>query len=111
MATPTTKKDAKIAIDLVHHCLSAIGLDPKTGKFDIDRIATSVTASQRSSISNIREIIKELEEAVGKVIPVEDIVREAEIKGIDEDATNEAIEKLKRGGDLFEPKNGFIQRM
>lgn len=111
LSKTATKRDAKIAIDLVHHCLSSIGLDPKTGKFDIDRIATSVTASQRSGIAQIRDIIKELEGAVGKVIPIEDVVREAEIKGVSEEDATEVIEKLKRGGDLYEPKNGFISRM
>jgi replicative DNA helicase Mcm len=105
------KKDAKVAIDLVHHTLSAIGLDPETGKFDIDRITTGVTASQRSTIAVVKEIVSELEAAVGKVIPVEDIVREAEIKGVNEDNTVETLEKLKRSGDLFSPKNGFISRI
>lgn len=105
------KKDAKVAINLVHHTLSAIGLDPETGKFDIDRITTGVTASQRSTIAVIKEIVTELEAAVGKVIPVEDIVREAEIKGVGEDKTTETLEKLKRSGDLFSPKNGFISRI
>ena len=111
LAKEATKRDAKIAIDLVHHCLSAIGLDPATGKFDIDRITTGVTAAQRSTISVMKEIIADLEQAVGRVIPMEDIVREAEIKGISEDQATETIEKLKRAGDLFSPKQGFISRI
>jgi len=110
--SPTaTKRDAKIAIDLVHHCLSAIGLDPTTGKFDIDRITTGVTAAQRSSIAVIKELVTELEGAVGKVIPEEDIVREAEVKGIAKEQTEEVLEKLKRAGDLFSPKKGYISRI
>lgn len=110
--SPTvTKRDAKIAIDLVHHCLSAIGLDPNTGKFDIDRITTGVTATQRSAIAVIKEIITDLEQAFGKVIALDDIVREAGIKGVNEDQTVETIEKLKRAGDLFSPKHGFISKI
>ncbi len=111
LSAEATKRDAKIAIDLVHHCLSAIGLDPTTGKFDIDRIATGVTAAQRSTIAVIKEVVLDLEQAVGKVIPVEDIIREAEIKGIGEDQTVETLEKLKRAGDLFSPRQGFISRI
>ena len=58
----------------------------------------------------MREAINELEGKIGKTIPVEDIVKEAEEKGIKTDSVDEAIEKLKRSGDLFEPRRGFIQR-
>lgn len=109
--TKVTKKDARRAIELVHYCLSQVGLDPETGKIDIDRITTGITTSQRSKIFGIKEIIVELENKVGKTIPMEDIVKEAVAKGIDESDVEEAIEKLKRSGDLFEPKNGFLSRI
>ena len=32
-------------------------------------------------------------------------------KGINEDTVAEAIEKLKRSGDIFEPKRGFISKI
>jgi len=111
LSKTVTKKDAQRAIDLMHHCLSLIGLDTETGKFDIDRIATGISASQRGSIVKIKEIIAELEKAVGKQISVEDLVREAEIRGISSDSTNEVVEKLKRAGDLFSPKHGFVSRL
>jgi len=105
------KKDAQRAIDLVHYCLSQIGLDPETGKIDIDRITTGITASQRSHIAVVRDIINELEKTLGKTIPYEDIVRECELKGVDERKTEEVIEKLKRAGDLFMPKPGMISKI
>jgi replicative DNA helicase Mcm len=111
LSQKVTKKDAQIAIDLLHHCLSLIGLDTETGKFDIDRIATGITASQRGNISRIKELIAELEGTIGKVIPIEDVLREAEIKGIPEETTKEVIEKLRRAGDLFSPKHDFISRI
>jgi len=111
LSMEATKKDAKVAIDLVHYTLSAIGLDPTTGKFDIDRITTGITATQRSTIAVMKEIVTNLEQAIGKVIAVEDIVREAEIKGISADAVHETLEKLKRAGDLFSPRQGFISKI
>jgi len=111
LSNSVTKKDAQKAIDLMHHCLTLIGLDTETGKFDIDRIATGITASQRGNIHKLKEIINELENAVGKQIPVEDIIREAEIRNIPEETTNEVLEKLKRGGDLFMPKHGFVSKI
>lgn len=105
------KKDAQRAIDLVYYCLSQIGLDPETGKIDIDTLTTGISASQRSEISIIRELVNELEKVLGKEIPVEDILREAEIRGIEKDKAEEVLEKLKRTGDLFSPRHGTISKI
>ncbi|MGV8168660.1 MAG: minichromosome maintenance protein MCM [Candidatus Nanoarchaeia archaeon] len=111
LSQTVTKKDAQRAIDLLHHCLSLIGMDTETGKFDIDRIATGISSSQRGAISVVKEIISELEKNLGKVIPMEDIVREAGVRDISEDKAQEVIDKLKRAGDIFSPKPGFISRI
>ncbi|MBR9677625.1 minichromosome maintenance protein MCM [Candidatus Woesearchaeota archaeon] len=111
LSEKVTRKDARRAIDLTHYCLTQIGLDPETGKIDIDRISTGITASERSKIINVREIINELEDRIGKTIPVDDIIAYAVEKGLDEEKVYEAIEKLKRSGDIFEPKRGFIQKI
>src|SRR3989338_2298267 len=103
--------DAKKAVELLHYCLAEIGVDPETGKIDIDRITTGVPATERVKISNIKEIITELEGRIGKVIPIEEIVKEAQAAGIKEDKVEETIEKLKRSGDIFEPRRGHISRM
>jgi replicative DNA helicase Mcm len=105
------KEDAKKAIELVHHCLASIGVDPETGQIDIDRISSKITASQRGKIFMIKEIITELEHQVGKTIPIDDIERVAKERNIDENTVNEALEKLKRSGDIFEPKRGFISKV
>ncbi|MBU0758142.1 MAG: minichromosome maintenance protein MCM [Nanoarchaeota archaeon] len=106
-----TRSDAKRSISLVHYCLTQVGVDPETGKIDIDRISTGVSASERSHISVLRELIKNVEQKVGEVIPIEDIVSEAQSKNISESVVSEVIEKLKRHGDIFEPKRGFISRI
>lgn len=111
LADKVTKEDARKAIELVHYCLQQVGLDPETGKIDIDRITTGITTSQRTKIFGIKDIIVELENKLGKVIPIEDIIKEAVSRGMDESAAEEAIEKLKRSGDVFEPKHGFLSRI
>ncbi|MCF7866501.1 ATP-binding protein [Candidatus Woesearchaeota archaeon] len=112
LSNKVTKADARRAIDLLHHCLTLIGLDTETGKFDIDRIATGISASQRGNVHIVKEIIVELEKALNKdVVPVNDIVREAEIKGLSEEKTDEILENLKRKGDIFNPKPGTVKRM
>ncbi|MBD3249787.1 hypothetical protein GF336_07105 [Candidatus Woesearchaeota archaeon] len=111
LSNKITKKDARKAIDLLQYCLSQIGVDPETGKIDIDRITTGVTASERGRIHTLREIIDELENQIGKTIPVDDVVKEGSSKGIEESEIEEMLEKLKRSGDIFEPKRGFIQKI
>ena len=111
LSDKVTKKDAKKSIELLQYCLSQVGLDPETGKIDIDRIATGVSASARNKILMIKEIIEDLENRIGKTIPIDDLVKEATSKGISEVDIEDALEKLKRSGDLFEPKRGFISRI
>lgn len=111
LSAKVTKQDAKRAIELLHHCLTLIGYDAETNKFDIDRISTGISASQRGQISTIKNLISELEAQMGKMIPMEDLLREAENKGVSEDKANEVVEKLKNSGDLFSPKNGYISKI
>ncbi|MBN2458323.1 minichromosome maintenance protein MCM [Candidatus Woesearchaeota archaeon] len=106
-----TRKDAKRAIALLHYCLEQVGLDPETGKIDIDRISTGIPSTERNKIATIREIISELEEKIGKAIPMEEITAAATEKGLSESDTEEAIEKLRRVGDVFMPRHGFISRI
>ena len=111
LATVATITDAKRAIEMLDYCLSQIGIDPDTGRVDIDRIQTGFTTSQRTKIVGVREIIKELEEQHGKIIPVEAIFDAAAQKGLEKEKVEDAIEKLKLSGDVFEPKRGSISRI
>ncbi|RLG16746.1 hypothetical protein DRN62_03095, partial [Nanoarchaeota archaeon] len=103
--------DAKRAISLVRYYLRQVGLDPETGEIDIDRIVTGITATQRSRIILIREIMAELEEKFGENIPLREILKEAKERGIDEAKAEEVIDKMKRDGEIFEPKHGFLRRL
>jgi len=112
LSEQASKRDAKRAIDILDFCLRNIGLDQKTGKIDIDRIATSIPSSERGQIIIVKEIITLLEKKIKeKTIPVDLIMQEAEMKGIERAKTEEIIERLKRQGDIFEPSRGGVQRM
>jgi replicative DNA helicase Mcm len=91
--------------------MSQVGIDPDTGKIDVDILTTGVSSSARGHIIMLKEAINELENKIGKTIPVEDVIREAQDKGISADKAEEILEKLKRSGDIFEPKRGFIQKI
>ena len=106
------REDAKKGIELVDYCLRQVGLDKETGKIDIDRISTGITTSERAKIVGVREIIGELEQKLNtKQIPIEEIIKVAQEKGLNDEKVNESIEKLKRSGDIFEPRKGFISRL
>ncbi|MBI2651102.1 minichromosome maintenance protein MCM [Candidatus Woesearchaeota archaeon] len=111
LSPEATKKDARRSIELVEFCLIQVGLDRETGKIDIDRIATGISASQRSHISIIKEIINELENKIGKTIPIDDIIAEAKNKGVSEENVEDVLEKLKRIGEIFEPRRGFLSKI
>ncbi len=111
LSDSVTKEDAERAINLLDFCLRQVAFDEESGTFDIDRIATDVPASQRNKLILVKEILAELENQLGKTIPIEDVVKKAEEKGLSESETEDIIQKLKRGGDIFEPRRGFISRI
>ena len=103
-----TRKDSKKAIELIDYYLMQVGLDKETGKIDIDRITTGIPASQRNTIHILKEIIKDLETKMGKNIPIENIISEAKTHGMEDDKVEDALERLKRSGEIYEPKYGII---
>ena len=103
LSNTATADDAMAAVALIKESLSQVGLDLETGRFDIDKIYVGVTKSQRDRIATILNIIRELEETYGTAKKSE-ILELAEKQGINRDWTLECIEKLKRQGDIFEPK-------
>lgn len=111
LSDKVTKKDARRAIDILTYCLLQVGFDRETGKLDIDRISTGIPASQRDKIFSVKEVIAELETRSGKTIPITDVLREAIERGIPEEDVEEIIERLKRSGDIYEPKSGFLSRI
>jgi replicative DNA helicase Mcm len=107
-----TREDAKLAIKLTKYCLMQIGFDEETGQIDIDRFSTSMPSSERNKIIVLKEIINGLSgEGKGVSISMESILAEAKEKNIPEDKIYDIIEKLKRNGDIFEPKRGYIQKI
>jgi len=106
-----TESDAEKAINLLHHCLQQIAYDEDTGTIDIDRIATGTTASQRNKIAIVELIIKDLIKKIGKTVPIENIKEIALTKGLSSNEVESTLSKLKKTGDIFEPRGGFISRL
>jgi replicative DNA helicase Mcm len=101
-------QDAERAIRLMQYSLQQLGYDYETNKIDIDRVESGITTKQRSRIRELLEIIDSLVKEAGHEVLVEDVVAEAESRGIER--AEETIERLKREGMIFEPKPGFVRR-
>ena len=110
LSNKVTKKDSQIAINLMKYYLMQVGYDYETKTFDIDRIATGVSTTQRGKILLVRETLARLESRLGKLIPAEEIKKELEGR-VNEKEIDEALDKLKMSGDIFNPRRGFVQRM
>jgi replicative DNA helicase Mcm len=101
------KEDAEVAIRLTNYYLMQVGYDPETKTFDIDRFTSKTSSSQRNKIVLLKETIKSLEAEHGKLVPI-DILKE-ELKDVSETDFDETLNQLKKSGDVFQPKSGFVQ--
>ena len=110
LSQQVSKDDAKRGINLMKYYLMQVGYDYETKTFDIDRIATGVSSSQRGKIMLVKDTLNKLESRLGKLIPIEEARKELEGK-IDEKDLEDALDKLTISGDIFHPRKGFIQRM
>jgi len=106
-----TKEDADTAIAIIHHCLSQFGFDAETGTYDIDRIGGVASASKRDKFNMIKSIVKDLKEKFGNLVPVDDILFKAKEEGFEESEAEDLIEILRKSGDLYEPRRGFIDML
>ncbi len=103
-------QDTKSAIELLKASLMQVGFDEETQSFDVDRITTGVTASKRGKIIFVKEVLSQLENRLGKLVPFEEL-QQAIGEKLSETELDEAIEQLVKSGDVFRPKKGFIQRI
>jgi len=110
LSKQVTKEDAERAIRLVEETLKQLGTDPETGKIDIDRITTGITATERSRISSIKQTMTELEAQFGKAIPKDDLIKALEDKGMSKEKIESELLRLKKAGEIFEPRHGVLQR-
>ncbi|HLD57814.1 MAG TPA: minichromosome maintenance protein MCM, partial [archaeon] len=102
------KEDAERAIRLMTFSLRQLGMDPDTGKIDIDRSDGSTPASERSHIRVVLDIVGELSEKKKEIL-VQEIIERAKKQGVSN--AEEVIEKLRREGLLFEPNPGYVQKV
>ncbi len=110
LSNEVTVEDSKRAIDIMKYYLMQVGYDYESKTFDIDRIGSRITSSQRNKVFTLRDLITELEEKLGKMIPIEEIEKKAEGK-LSKDELEDAITELEKNSIIFKPKKGYIQKI
>ena len=107
LSQEVTIDDSKRAIYIIDQYLRRVGMDRETGRFDIDIIATGISHSQHDRMRVLMDIIKRLgDEAKDGNAVRGDIIREAEIEGLESSKVEEALDRLKRQGQIYEPVHG-----
>ena len=102
-----SKEDAKQSIELMKYYLIKVGYDYESQNFDIDRIGSGFSHSQRSKIFTVKETIIALSSRMGKEIPIEEIKNDLRDKMREQDI-DESIEKLIQSNEIYRPKHGYI---
>ena len=100
--------DAQRAISLQRKCLEKIGMDPDTGKIDIDRVGGGTPRSDMDKMKKIQEEIELLEQEFERA-PIDVIIENmGEKYEMSPEKVESLIRTLKQKGVIFEPRNGFF---
>ncbi|MEM4293828.1 MAG: minichromosome maintenance protein MCM, partial [Thermoplasmata archaeon] len=104
--------DAKLAVDIFMKCYTMVATDRTTNKLDVDMVTMGIPKSKRDAIAAVRDIIKELEaENRDQGAAREDVINLALEMNISERDVEEVIERLKKNGEIYEPKTGYYKRI
>jgi replicative DNA helicase Mcm len=105
-----TKEDAQAAVRLMQESLRMVAFDTVTGKIDIDRLVSKMSAAQRSSSDIILKAIKDMEAEGTPVVSEDALIQRVTSMGLSKERAEEVIRKLVAEGILFNPREGKIKR-
>jgi replicative DNA helicase Mcm len=109
LRSQVTKEDAQAAVRLMYESLHMVALDRTTGKIDIDRLVSKMSADQRGSTNIIIRAIHDLDPDGASPVNRDALVQRAVAMGLAKEKVEEMIEKLLADGTLFAPKDGKIR--
>lgn len=104
-----TTGDAERVVRIVDACLRQIAYDPKTGIFDIDKVATGITKQTRDLIRTIKETIRRIGGDAGNKAPIQQVIEDVVSQGFEREKVQRQMEELVRSGEAIEPRSGMIQ--
>ncbi|MFW9922000.1 MAG: ATP-binding protein [Candidatus Thorarchaeota archaeon] len=104
-------EDAEAAIRILRESLRQVGIDPETGRMDIDVMMVGTSSSTRSKIETLMDLIADMEaNNKGQAVAITDIIEKAKDSGMNKEFVDRNIERMRQDGMLFQPKAGFIKR-
>lgn len=109
LSNKVTMEDAERAIRIFLACMQKIGVDPDTGFMDADIIATGMTKTTRDKTKLMKDVIKDIGKENQGQAPKDAVLDRAEEIGIERGRAEEIIDRLKRDGDVFEPRPGMLR--
>ncbi len=111
LRSKVTKEDAQAAVRLMEESLRMVALDRVTGKIDIDRLVSTMSAAQRSSSDIILKAMKDLEAEGVSTVNQDVLIERVVALGLAAERAEEVIRKLVAEGILFHPRDGKIKRI
>ncbi len=105
LSTIVTENDALLAKNIVDYYLKDVSMT--NGVVDIDILLSGTSSKQRGDFEKVFDIIKEIKKE-GHVPTIDDVTALATSRGMTEESTLEAISKLKKMGQIYEPGLGKV---
>ncbi|RDI69561.1 minichromosome maintenance protein MCM [Halopelagius longus] len=112
LSDTVTEEDAERVTEIVESCLQNLGIDPDTGEFDAEIVETGTTKSQKDRIKALRQLIYDIgkQDDNDGFAPKEQIFQRAVTElDINEKKAQDEIESLRRKGELYEPRTGYLR--
>ncbi|RLE62281.1 MAG: Minichromosome maintenance protein MCM [Thermoprotei archaeon] len=111
LKTIVTEEDAEAAIRLMMCFLQGVGLDTETKSIDIDIVMTGKPMSQREKLIKLIDILRELEkESSNGMVKVQELLDRAASQGLDKEFVEKALQHLRKEGEIFEPRPGYVKK-
>jgi len=109
LSDKVTLDDAKRVVKILEACLRKVGVDPETGFLDADIIASGTTKSTRDRTKSVMDIIRDVSREQQGPAPRDAVLDRAEELGIERAKAEEIIDRMRRDGDVFEPRPGMLK--
>ena len=109
LSDKVTLDDAKRVVKILEACLRKVGVDPETGFLDADIIASGTTKSTRDRTKSVIDIIRDVSHEQQGPAPRDAVLDRAVELGIERAKAEEIIDRMRRDGDVFEPRPGMLK--
>lgn len=113
LSDTVTEADATRAIEVLTASLQDLGVDPEPDDVLVEKPGGEKTASSDQSTLNdsdrFMDIIADLEDQTDYGVPYDDLIDEAENRGLDREWAESKLGDFEEGGKVYEPKTGYYR--